>query len=205
MTTGITLGTLEPADVPSLARLHRRAFPDFFLSTLGEPFLVQFYLGFLGDDTAVTVVARGPEGSVLGAAVGTLRPADFFARLLRRQWPGFVSASIRAVVSQPSAAPRLIRAIRYRGSTGGPTTGALLSSICVEPDHRVQGLGTQLLRSWARRAGAEGASAAFLTTDAEGNATANAFYRKNGWTPSQQFITQQGRAMIHYSLELERA
>ncbi|GAA1432553.1 hypothetical protein GCM10009616_22290 [Microlunatus lacustris] len=202
--TAITLGALQPADVRPLARLHRRAFPDFFLSTLGEPFLVEFYRGFLHDDTAVAVVARGPEGAVLGAAVGTLRPVDFFPRLLRRRWPGFVWASLRAVLSQPSATPRLLGAVRYRGGADGHGSGALLSSICVDPGHRTRGLGGQLVKAWARRAGAAGASTAFLNTDAEGNDAVNAFYRKNGWVPSQHFTTPLGRAMIRYSLELER-
>ena len=48
--------SISKADAVPLAKMHRAAFPDFFLSRLGEPFLVQFYLGFVTDPTAVIVV-----------------------------------------------------------------------------------------------------------------------------------------------------
>jgi ribosomal protein S18 acetylase RimI-like enzyme len=198
-----TFGELQPADVRPLARLHRRAFPAFFLSSLGESFLEEFYRGFLDDPTAVTVVGRGPDGAVHGAAVGTSSPAAFFARLLRRRWRGFVSASLRAVLRQPLVAPRLLGAVRYRGGADSPTSGALLSSICVDPDRRTQGLGGQLLLAWTQRASAAGARTAFLTTDADGNDAVNAFYQKHGWLASQRFTTPQGRAMIRYTFDLD--
>jgi len=46
---------MAATDVRDLARLHSEAFPGFFLSTMGEPFLVQFYGGFLQDETAISV------------------------------------------------------------------------------------------------------------------------------------------------------
>ena len=92
----ISLSPVVSSDVRALARLHREAFPGFFLSSLGEPFLVQFYRGFLKDDSAVTVVAHDDVGTVIGAAVGTTEPQTFFRRLFRRRWLGFALASGRA-------------------------------------------------------------------------------------------------------------
>jgi hypothetical protein len=45
MTVPAILSALTPADVRPLGRLNLVAFPDIFLSTLGEPFLVQFCRG----------------------------------------------------------------------------------------------------------------------------------------------------------------
>ena len=59
--------TYKAADVPALAALHSRAFPDFFLSRLGEPFLEQLYLGYTSDPDAVVSVARARDGRVVGA------------------------------------------------------------------------------------------------------------------------------------------
>jgi len=199
-----SIRTLSEADVHPLARLHRRAFPTFFLSSLGEPFLVEFYRGFLHDASAVAVVAQDPDGSVCGAAVGTLRPRDFYGRLLRRRWAGFVAASVRAVLAQPSALPRLLSALGYRGGGAGSDPGALLSSICVDPDRRSRGLGRQLLSAWTEQAGQRGAARAFLTTDAEANDAVNAFYRARGWQPAERFITRRGRAMYRYTIDLAR-
>lgn len=197
----VTLGALALPDVRPLARLHRQAFPGFFLSTLGEPFLVQFYKGFLADDTAVTVVARGPDGSVLGAAVGTTEPAGFFARLIRNRWPGFLLASVRAVAVNPSTALRLLRAVRYRGDVPADA-GALLSSICVDPAHQGTGLGQQLVGAWTNGVASRGAEAASLTTDADNNAAVNRFYQAQGWVLAGRYTTREGRSMNRYSLSL---
>lgn len=197
-----TLTALTSADVPHVARLHREAFPAFFLSSLGEPFLVQFYRGFLSDRTALTVVARDSAGRICGAVVGTLEPAGFFGRLLRRQWPGFVAASVTAVVRTPSKAPRLVRALRYRGGAAGGASGALLSSICVDPQLQGGGTGRQLIEAWTREAESRGAPSAYLTTDAEGNENVNAFYLSCGWQLAERFVTPHGRPMNRYTIAL---
>ncbi len=199
--TGTVLGPLRARDVDELAGLHRAAFPDFFLSRLGRPFLVQFYAGFLDDESAVTVVARTQEGTVIGAAVGSTQPAGFFRRLLRRRWRQFGLASARYVLRSPASAPRLLRAVRYRGG-GDERAGALLSSICVLPGQRQLGVGARLLAEWAGAAERAGADRAFLTTDAQDNDAVNRFYQRHGWTMTATFRTPEGRAMNRYTTEL---
>lgn len=198
----VQLGALTPADVHPVARLHRSAFPTFFLSTLGEGFLVEFYRGFLTDDSAVTVVARDAGGSVQGAVVGTTEPAGFFRRLLVNRWRGFLVASIRAVFVHPAAAPRLLGALRYRGDTPGSAGGALLSSICVAPSAQGTGLGRRLVDAWTHEVSARGVETAYLTTDAEHNDRVNHFYQAGGWKVSDHYTTQQGRAMNRYTKSL---
>jgi ribosomal protein S18 acetylase RimI-like enzyme len=199
----VTLGALTLADVRPLARLHRAAFPGFFLSSLGEPFLVQFYRGFLIDDSAVSVVARGPDGSVRGAVVGTAQPADFFGRLVRNRWPWFVLASARVVALNPRAAPRLVRAVRYRGDTPTGCRGALLSSLCVAPSLQGAGVGRQLVEAWTREVAGRGVDTAFLTTDADDNSAVNRFYQAQGWVLSHAYVTREGRLMNRYTKRLD--
>lgn len=203
LTTAVRLAPLCRGDVVEAARLHRAAFPGFFLSSLGEDFLRQFYRGFLSDPAAVTVVARDGTGLVRGVAVGTTDAAGFFGRLLRRRWPGFAAASIRAILRQPAAAQRLLRAIRYRGDVLDNGEGALLSSICVDPSCRSQGIGRALLAGWIREAAARGSLTAFLTTDAVDNETVQRFYSRHGWSIDERFTTREGRQMLRYRRSLE--
>lgn len=195
---------LTAADAQPLAALHRRAFPGFFLSRLGEPFLRQFYLGFVDDETAVTVVARDERGQPFGVAVGTTHPVGFFSRLLRRRLVGFALASAAAVLRDPRTAPRLLSAVRYRGDAAPGCEGALLSSICVDPARSGGGRGSTLLSEWRRQAQIMGAERAFLTTDAEGNEAVNRFYERDGWILHDQFTTAQGRPMNRYVRELSQ-
>lgn len=190
------------ADVPALAALHRRAFPDFFLSRLGEPFLRQLYLGYLSDSDAVVSVARATEGRVVGVCLGSAHPAGFFSRLLRRRLLGFLVASGLAIVRDPRTAPRLLAALRYRGEVPQRLDGALLSSLCVDPDVQSAGIGRALDEAWRARAAELGARTAFLTTDADGNEAVNRFYHRGGWVLSDQFVTAQGRRMNRYRHEL---
>lgn len=195
------LGQLSPTDAPQLAVLHQTAFPGFFLSNLGETFLRQFYLGFLGDKTAVTVIAHDSTGTVIGAVVGSTDPNGFFGRLLRRRLAGFAFASATAALRHPSTIPRLLRAIKYRGDSPRGQ-GALLSSICVDPATRTQGLGRNLLAQWELQARLQGARHAFLSTDADGNERVNAFYQRAGWTVASTYKTREGRLMNLYGKKL---
>lgn len=195
---------IRPEDASRLARLHQRAFPGFFLSRLGAPFLVQFYLGFIDDPTAVVVVSRDETGRPQGVVVGSLDPAGFFGRLLRRRLVGFVAASIRAAVASPAVVPRLVKGVAYRGDAPPNRGGALLSSICVEPGLAGRGIGAELINAWAHRARAMGAEVAFLTTDAKGNDAVNRFYGREGWVLSDTYITAEGRVMNRYEFNLLR-
>ncbi|MEL4359214.1 MULTISPECIES: GNAT family N-acetyltransferase [unclassified Luteococcus] len=197
-----TTAALHPADIESVVELHRRAFPDFFLSQLGPNFLAQFYKGFLTDPTAVTVVAHDEAGKVLGAVVGTTQPAGFFSRLLKRRLLGFVGASAQAAAQDPKRIPRLARGVLYRGEAGERVEGALLSSICVDPATQGSGVGKLLIEAWCAEARMRGAQRAFLTTDAADNEATNGFYQRNGWTLTKEFSTPEGRAMNRYEKEL---
>ncbi|MDO5500413.1 MAG: GNAT family N-acetyltransferase [Propionibacteriaceae bacterium] len=194
--------SIKPADAQHLARIHRRAFPGFFLAKLGEPFLVQFYRGFVAEPTSVVSVYRDEDGAPIGVAVGTTNPDGFFRQLLRRRFWGFVGASIQATIKDPKVAPRLLGAVRYRGDNPPGREGALLSSICVDPAHEGTGVGRAVLEDWARAARESGCEFAFLTTDAVGNDAVNAWYARGGWTLSDQFVAHGGRRMNRYQRDL---
>ncbi len=201
--TSVDVTPLRKQDVRTLARVHRDAFPDFFLSTLGEPFLTEFYRAFLGDRSAVALVARDPAGVPLGAVVGTTEPAGFFTRLIRRRLLGFAWAGVRALASHPGSAARLMRAIGYRGDQPAGQHGALLSSLCVDPHRQSVGIGTALIRAWEAETARRGVATAFLATDAIGNDGVHAFYVARGWRVAEGYVTREGRAMNRYTKSLD--
>ncbi|MBO3663525.1 GNAT family N-acetyltransferase [Microbacterium stercoris] len=195
--------SIKHSDARALARLHRRAFPDFFLSQLGESFLVQFYRGYVNDPTAVVAVERDHRGEPIGVVVGSTEPEGFFGRLLRRRLLGFGLAAAGAALRRPAAIPRLLRAIRYRGDTPSGSDGALLSSICVDPEARAGGVGSRLLSAWAARARELGATSAYLLTDAHENEAVNSFYVRNGWVLRDTVTTPEGRVLNRYARQLD--
>jgi len=194
----LQLTPLSTADIREAAALHLRSFPSFFLSELGERFLREFYRGFL-DDGAITAIARDEDGRLLGVVVGHMEPAGFFRRLLRRRWYAFGLASLSLVIRRPSVLPRIARAVTYRGQAGRtPQSGALLSSICVDPQEQGAGTGRKLLTSFTDELARRGGARAYLTTDAAANESANAFYLSAGWHHEEAFLTPEGRRMNCY-------
>ncbi|SCF33182.1 Acetyltransferase (GNAT) family protein [Micromonospora purpureochromogenes] len=191
---------LRAEDVRTAAALHVRAFERFFLTSLGEPFLREFYAGFVRDPDAVTVVTRDPDGRLVGVVVGTVAPELFFRRLLRQRGPRLALASLPAVVRRPAVALRLLRGVAYRGEVPVETHGALLSSICVDPAVAHGGHGRRLLDAWWEAVRLRGVSSAHLTTDADDNERVNAFYRRAGWTLRGTWTTQEGRRMNCYGI-----
>lgn len=199
----VQLRPLCSSDARPLARLHRVAFPGFFLSSLGEPFLVELYRGFAADDSTVGIVAWDADGTVRGSIVGTTQPAGFFSRLVKRRGARFALASSRPVLRHPSTMLRLLRGVRYRAPAPAGASGAMLSSLCVDPRSQGAGIGRLLLTEWTDEVTRRGASSAFLTTDADSNNAVNGFYRAAGWIPSSCFVTREGRRMNCYTKKLD--
>ncbi|GGO92521.1 hypothetical protein GCM10011584_29120 [Nocardioides phosphati] len=193
----MTIRPLDAGDVHACASLHRRAFPAFFLSQLGERFLREFYRSFVDADGAITAVSVDPGGALQGVVVGTTTPQGFFKRMLIRRWWAFGLASIGLLIRQPRRLPRVLRAVTYRGDYPVRMTGSLLSSICVEPTAPA-GTGQSLLRAFVEGSAALGVRSAHLTTDRHQNERANRFYQRAGWLLVGHYSTPEGREMNCY-------
>lgn len=199
--TTLVVRSLRPDDAAAAAALHVSAFRGFFLAQLGVRFMRSFYRGYARVPGGVGVVALSGD-RLIGVVVGTTRPEGFFRALLKRELLGFVVASAAAFLRDPRVAPRLIRAVAYRGEVPGDVDGALLSSICVDPTTGQSGVGTALVEAWELQVRGTGATAAYLTTDAVGNERVNAFYRSRGWQLAGRFTTHEGRDMHCYIRDL---
>lgn len=194
----VQLRALEARDVRRCAEIHRRAFPGFFLSQLGEPFLRELYRAHVDDPAAIARVAVDEGDHVYGAILGTTEPEGFFRRLLIRRWWAFALASVAFVIRRPRSVPRLIRAVRYRGGTPLETEGALFSSMCVDPASP-RGVGQVLAQGFLAGVRESGLDRAYLTTDADDNDRVNLFHQRQGWKVAGSFTTPEGRRMHLYT------
>ena len=58
-----------------------------------------------------------------------------------------------------------------------------------------------LVRAWVAEAVKRGSTGCYLTTDAEGNDSVHAFYRKLGWVLESTCSTSEGRKMNRFVLD----
>ena len=189
----------EKSDLKNLDQivdLHIKAFPGFFLTTLGRQFLKLLYSGFIQDESGIFVVVI-EDDDVLGFAAGTMQPEGFFKKQLKKKWYLYAPATLPGLIRNPRFAfKKCLGAIFYRGeSPEGITDAALLSSLAVSPDAGRKGFGKQLVSGFAKEAFKKGAAAVYLTTDRDENEGVNRFYEKCGFELIDTFTRTGNRIM----------
>ena len=184
------------------AAVHEAAFPEFFLASLGQAFLREFYRASLLNSDCITLVAVDGD-RVIGIVTGTMQPAGYFTSLLRANPVRLAVAAATSCARKPSN----VRALLGRLSSSDSTpdgADVLLSSICVDPRTRSRGAGARLLTAFLEQADARQGTQCFLTTDADGNDQVNAWYRSRGWSTDHTVTGYGGRRMRIYTHALGR-
>ena len=188
----------NPNDLPGIVQIHQKAFSHFFLTQLGADFLRNYYALVMRYRAGIVLVGETPEG-LQGFACGFADPADFY-RLMWRTRGAFVMPLLSALVRHPSLATRVLDGVHriQTPESEWPARSCELSSIAVAPQAGGNGLGKALIRTFIAKARGMDAQCVYLTTDADGNDAANAFYRDSGFQHTRRFLQRKGRWMNEY-------
>jgi ribosomal protein S18 acetylase RimI-like enzyme len=187
-----------PGDLPGIVNIHQKAFSQFFLTRLGADFLRRYYALVLHYHAGIVLVSEGPE-TLEGFACGFVDPAEFY-RLMWRSRQAFVRPVISALLRHPSLAAKVLDGVHRIQTLESewPARSCELSSIAVAPEAGGDGLGKALMNAFLARARSMDAHCVYLTTDADGNDAANAFYRDAGFQHTRRFLQRKGRWMNEY-------
>lgn len=180
---------LNAQDCEQIGQLHFKAFKSFFLTSLGNSFLVNFYKSILSDSNGFGV-GFFKEGQLLGFAVGTLEVRGFYKRIALKNMLRLLLRAIPALVTNPQ---KLIKLIISLKSSGKDISGPYLLSICVDQEIENKGIGSRLIKTFEENLDAF--KTYKLTTDLDDNDKANKFYLKNGFTLSGQLL--QGKRKLN--------
>lgn len=187
---------LTSRDSLEIASLHQRAFPNFFLTSLGLSFLKVFYDSVLSHPNGIGVgVFEGQK--LIGFAVGTTKKDGFYTDVLRRNSINLLATCLIVLIKSPKKIIRLLNAFKKGSDLEENFQGdASLLSICVDPTWGGKGVGREILRYFEEKtfANAENIS---LTTDAEANDGVNEFYKSANYQFIKSF-TQGNRIMNFY-------
>lgn len=192
---------MRSADVPAIVQVHRKGFPGFFLTFLGDQFLRELYAAILADVDGSSFVAEHGN-QISGFVVGTAQPAGFYRRLLRQRWWRFGLVAVAPVLKRPSIIPRLLRAFSMPGQVAQQEGRGTLMSIAVLPEAQGKGIGQALVQAFLAEAARQGLRQVDLTTDRDDNETANRFYQNMGFICARSYTTPEGRAMNEYVVDV---
>ncbi|MBR4761203.1 MAG: GNAT family N-acetyltransferase [Clostridia bacterium] len=181
-----------------IALLHKKAFPRFFLTQLGVPFLKTLYLGFFEDDESGIFIAE-EDGELKGFLAYSMNYPRFFKQLIKKHVVRFAFCSLKAAVLHPSFIKRILGAFGKSDSVVKEERYVELASICVDPECGDRGIGTALIDRLKSFVDFNEYSYISLETDAENNEAANRFYQKNGFVLSRSYKTKEGRLMNEYT------
>jgi ribosomal protein S18 acetylase RimI-like enzyme len=197
-------GLIRPAtpnDLPGIVIIHQQAFSNFFLTRLGDEFLRRYYSLVL-DYAAGVVLVSERHSTLEGFVCGFVEPPEFYG-LMWRNKRAFVVPALSALVRHPSLATGVLYGIQriQTSSSKTPVRSCELSSIAVAPEAGGNGLGKALVQAFVKEALSMDAQYIYLTTDADGNESANALYRQVGFLPTRRFLQRKGRWMNEYVIK----
>jgi len=183
--------------IPTIVHLHSIAFPSFFLTQLGTPFLKALYTGYLEDEKSGILIAK-KDNVVVGVLAYSMDYSQFYKNLIKKYLFRFMLCSFCAAINHPTYIKRLFRAFKKSESVQKPQKYVELSSICVNPQFEGYGIGSALIRSLINKVDFNQYEFINLETYAENNDAVNAFYRKNNFVLARQIITNEGQLMNEY-------
>ena len=183
--------------IQDLAVLHKAAFPHFFLTQLGIPFLKTLYTGYLEDADSGIIVAE-EENKVFGLIAYSKDYPRFYKELIKHHIFKFAFCSAGAAIRHPSFIKRILGAFKKSDSVVKSEKYVELASICVDPNYESKGIGSALIGYLKNQIDFSKYAFINLETDAVDNESANRFYVKNGFKLSREFVIAEGRKMNEY-------
>ena len=191
------LETASSEYIKAIAELHKKAFPSFFLTQLGVPFLRTLYSGYMEDKDS-GIIAAEEEGKLVGFIAYSNDYPRFYKGLIKNHLIKFAFCSVGAAIRHPSFIKRLLGAFQKSESVVKTERYVELASICVYPEMESRGVGSSLIDFLKSIVDFNKYAYINLETDADGNEGVNRFYEKNGFKLDRMFTTAEGRRMNEY-------
>ena len=191
------LDTVDDKYITALSKLHMAAFPEFFLTKLGLPFLKSLYKGYMEDENSGIIVAPPPPPPP-GFVPYSNDYSKFYKGLLKKHLIRFAFCSLLAVIRHPSFHKRLLRAFKKSDDVKKEEAFVELASICVNPNEGNKGIGSMLIEKLKEITDFSMYEYINLETDACDNDAVNKFYMKNGFQLARRYVTSEGRKMNEY-------
>jgi GNAT superfamily N-acetyltransferase len=220
----LVLSRLESAHLDQAVAIHREVLEEEFLSRAGEAFLRRYYRAWMASPHGVAICVTNQNGDLLGALLGSIRPADHYRSMLRNGGAGIALSLLAYGLSHPRFGAELVRTrgnryVRALGRVAARTLMQKLSRsskhaglaaeeepigevthLFVRKDAQGSGIGTMLLDAMVARAKDNKVSSLVLVTPP--HFEARRFYEKHGWVQDKELTSASGERFVRYKLYL---
>lgn len=190
---------MTEVDVKYVALMHEKAFPRFFMTLLGRPFLIAYYSIVLEYKNSISLISFDNSGDYSGFAVGFKDPSMFY-KLLKRNYFRLTLPVSLGLLKRPYLILNILRGLmRVIKSKRRDDRGYTCELASIGVVKKGGGIGSVLLKNFVVEAIAKGASDVFLTTDRYNNDSVIGFYRSFGFVDSGS-EKRGNREMIEFVL-----
>jgi ribosomal protein S18 acetylase RimI-like enzyme len=187
---------VSKSEYSDLVVVHKVAFSDFFLTSLGTSFLKTYYKSSLLDQTCVAFGAFNDEDKMVGFVVGTTKALGYHKKLLVNNLLPFAISLLGVIAYRPKVILRLLKNLEKKSSPIDDKNYAELLSLAVLPEMKGSGVAKLLLEQFEREVNSCGVKSVALTTDYDNNERAIAFYTKCNYKIMYDFIAYPNRKML---------
>ncbi len=191
----ITIQKASKKELNDIVKIHDSAFPDFFLTSLGDGFLKQYYKSVLDSSEGILLISKS-ENDIIGFCAGTLLSAGFNTRLIKNNFFSYLGLGLELLFTHPVKIWHLYKNLsKENPDIGDNGVYAELLSIGVDPDKQGGGAGKKMLLALEDEVKDRGGTKLSLTTDYENNEKAVGFYSSIGYKKWYDFMTFPNRRM----------
>lgn len=191
-------------DVDSIVKIHKAAFTDFFLTSLGEKFLRLYYSTFIKSGDGVVFCVE-KNNVIVGFSATSYVSKGFNSKLIKKNLIKYGVESIRLFFTHPKALIRLAKNISKESKDAYIKDDGMyaeLYSIAISPTMQGGGVGRSLLTVTESDV-KDYNNKISLTTDYYNNEKTLAFYNAMGYQTYYEFTTYPERKMLRLIKDLK--
>ena len=186
---------ISKKDLAAVVEVHKDSFKGFFLTELGDNFLITYYNSLRTDPKAV-LLGIFDGNNLLGFCAATSLSKGYNSYLVKRNFLTYLIVGTRILFSKPTAILRLVRNFSKSDSTIEDNGEyAELLSIGVSSNKQGFGIGKKILMELEVELSKKGCVNISLTTDFYNNEKTIKFYEGLGYEIYYEFVAYPNRKM----------
>ncbi len=198
----IFVRTVDIADIKTVVEVHKNAFPNFFLTKMGDSFLNLYYKSVLKSRRGILLGCYNDE-KLLGFCAATDLCAGFNKSLITDNLFAFGFVGLKLLFTRPSALIHLVKNLtKESNDIYDDGQYAELLSIGVAQESQGLGVGKKMLTALEIELRKRGVKHNSLTTDYYENDRARGFYNSLGYEVMYEFVAYPKRRMLRYIKQL---